>query len=170
MYKKYAYTLFYFCSFGRKYTTMIFWIGTSSCSFAITVAYFVAAESNFKVYTNVFALMSRLSLSAAWQSLLLFTIEAFPTVVRYVISEAAPEAVAKRCSVKRCSQKFHKTHRKTPVSETCNLVQVFSCGFCEISKNTFSHRTSPVAASAAPLGFRGKYSHRKTVFELSTLL
>ena len=66
---------------------MIFWIGTSSPSFAITVAYFVAVESKFKVYMNVFALISRLSLSAAWQSLLLFTIEAFPTVVRYVISE-----------------------------------------------------------------------------------
>lgn len=84
---KSVYTFFCFCSFGRKYTTMIFWIGTSSSSFAITVAYFVAVESKFKVYMNVFALISRLSLSAAWQSLLLFTIEAFPTVVRYVISE-----------------------------------------------------------------------------------
>ena len=28
------------------------------------------------------------------------------------------------------------------------LTQVFSCEFCEISKNTFSHRTPPVAASA----------------------
>ena len=27
------------------------------------------------------------------------------------------------------------------------LAQVFSCEFCEISKNTFSYRTSPVAAS-----------------------
>ena len=27
------------------------------------------------------------------------------------------------------------------------LAQVFSCGFCEISKNTFSYRTPPVAAS-----------------------
>ena len=27
------------------------------------------------------------------------------------------------------------------------LAQVFSCKFCEISKNTFSHRTPPVAAS-----------------------
>ena len=27
------------------------------------------------------------------------------------------------------------------------LAQVFSCEFCEISKNTFSHRTPPVAAS-----------------------
>ena len=25
--------------------------------------------------------------------------------------------------------------------------QVFSCEFCEISKNTFSYRTTPVAAS-----------------------
>ena len=50
----------------------------------------------------------------------------------------------------RCSQKFCKTHRKTPVpdflfcrSEACNpikkefLTQVFSCEFCEIFKNTF---------------------------------
>ena len=28
------------------------------------------------------------------------------------------------------------------------LAQVFSCEFCEISKNTFSYRTPPVAASA----------------------
>ena len=51
---------------------------------------------------------------------------------------------------KRC-QKFRKIHRKIPVPETlctrelqaCNfikkgsLAQVFSCEFCEISKNTF---------------------------------
>ena len=51
----------------------------------------------------------------------------------------------------RCSQKFRKIHRKAPVSEfhfnkvtvACNfikkdiLAQVFSCKFCEISKNTF---------------------------------
>ena len=28
------------------------------------------------------------------------------------------------------------------------LAQVFSCDFCQISKNAFSYRTSPVAASA----------------------
>ena len=46
---------------------------------------------------------------------------------------------------KRYSQKFHKIHRKTPVPglKACNcikketLAQVFSCEFCEISKNTF---------------------------------
>ena len=38
-------------------------------------------------------------------------------------------------------------------SAACNfikketLTQVFSCEFCEISKNTFSYRTPPVAAS-----------------------
>ena len=40
-----------------------------------------------------------------------------------------------------------------PESEACNfikketLAQVFSCEFCEISKNSFSYRTPPVAAS-----------------------
>ena len=53
--------------------------------------------------------------------------------------------------MKRCSEKFHKIHGKTlvPVSfliklqAACNfikkdtLTQVFSCEFCEISKNIF---------------------------------
>ena len=46
---------------------------------------------------------------------------------------------------KKCSQKFHKIHRKVPVPElhfqqSCRpqaLAQVFSCEFCEISRNTF---------------------------------
>ena len=46
---------------------------------------------------------------------------------------ALPEALARKCSVKRCSWKFIK-------KET--LAQVFSCEFCEISK------IPPVAASA----------------------
>ena len=48
-----------------------------------------------------------------------------------------------------------KLHRKTPVPElqACNVIkketlaQVFSCECCEVSKNTFSYRTPPVAAS-----------------------
>ena len=31
------------------------------------------------------------------------------------------------------------------------MVQVFFCEFCEISKNTFLHRTPSVAASVLPL-------------------
>ena len=62
------------------------------------------------------------------------------------------EAVVRRCSVKRCSQKFLKIHRKTPVPQTCNfikketLVQGVSCEFCEISKNTFFYRIPLLAA------------------------
>ena len=56
---------------------------------------------------------------------------------------------------KRCSYKFHKIHR-TPVPKhvACNFIkketmtQVFSCEICEISKSTFSYRTSPMATSA----------------------
>ena len=42
-------------------------------------------------------------------------------------------------------------------AEACNfikketLAQVFSCEFCEISKNTLSYRTPPVAASVTAL-------------------
>ena len=44
------------------------------------------------------------------------------------------------------------------MAEACNFIkketqaQVFSCEFCEISKNTFSYRATPVAASM--LSFR----------------
>ena len=65
---------------------------------------------------------------------------------------------------KRCSQKFNKIHRKTSgrlsfliklQGSTCScinketLAQVFSCEFCEISKNNFLRRAPLVAASAA---------------------
>ena len=41
---------------------------------------------------------------------------------------------------KRCSWKFRKIHKKTPVPATLlkkGLTQVFSCEFCEISQNNF---------------------------------
>ena len=82
------------------------------------------------------------------------------------VQKQPPEAFCK----KMCSWKFHKIHRKTPVPESflnkvadlrpatllkkrlwpqaCNflkketLVQVFSCEFCEMSKNVFLQNTS----------------------------
>ena len=64
---------------------------------------------------------------------------------------------------KRCSEKFCKIHRKKSVPESLFLIrlqvlnlhlylkkiqaQLFSSKFCEISKNTFSYRTPPVASS-----------------------
>ena len=73
----------------------------------------------------------------------------------------------RRCSVKKAVfRKFTKFARKHLCQslffnkvaglrpEACNfikketLVQVFSCKFCDISKNTFLHKTPLVAASA----------------------
>ena len=68
------------------------------------------------------------------------------------------EAVSQRCSVKKVlleiSQNLQEnTCARVSEAEACNfskketLAQVFSCEFCEISKNTFSYRTTLVAAS-----------------------
>ena len=59
------------------------------------------------------------------------------------------EAVDQRCSVKKVFLEISQNSQKN----TCiffnkeTLAQVFSCEFCEISKNTFSYRTPLVAAS-----------------------
>ena len=71
---------------------------------------------------------------------------------------------------KRCLKNFAKFTGKhlcqslffNKVAETCNVIkkealaQVFSCIFCEISKNTFFYRTSPVAASIKRMAFTKK--------------
>ena len=57
--------------------------------------------------------------------------------------------------VQRCSKKVFLEILQSSQENTCarvsflikHLVQVFSCEFWEISKNTFSYRTPPVAAS-----------------------
>ena len=59
------------------------------------------------------------------------------------------EAVDQRCSVKKVFLEISQNSQEN----TCvffnkeTLAQVFSCEFCEISKNTFSYRTPLVAAS-----------------------
>ena len=62
------------------------------------------------------------------------------------------EAIAQRCSVVTVFLELSQIHRKSPVPKYLfvkkeNMVQVFSFAFCEISKNTFSYKTTPVAAS-----------------------
>ena len=62
------------------------------------------------------------------------------------------EAVARRCSVKKLLLEISQNSQENK-PEACNfikkdtLAQVFSCEFCEISKNTFFYRTPLVAAS-----------------------
>ena len=73
------------------------------------------------------------------------------------------EEIAQKCSVKkgilRNFSKFTGKHQ-------CNLIkketvaQMFSCEFCEISKNTFSYKTPPVAASEA---CQNVIDHRGTI-------
>ena len=43
------------------------------------------------------------------------------------------------------------------------LAQVFSCEFCKISKNTFSYRTPPVAASGYTFGLNSKTRYTNTL-------
>ena len=52
----------------------------------------------------------------------------------------APEAVVQRCSVNELLKACNFVKKET-------LAQVFSCEFCEISKNTFFHETPLVGAS-----------------------
>ena len=63
------------------------------------------------------------------------TASVFKTISNIYDRTFFTEAVAQRCSLKRCSKKFRKIHRKTPVQEPLfNKV----AGLSEISKNTFS--------------------------------
>ena len=64
---------------------------------------------------------------------------------------------------KRCTYKFRKILRKTP-GAACNLIkkealaQVFSCEFCEISKNTFFSEHLQTTASVSISNFLFKNS------------
>ena len=89
------------------------------------------------------------------------------------------EAVARRCSVKKCSQKCRKVHRKTPVSESLSSfliklqalawnfikketpAQVFSCEFCEISESAFSYRMLLWLLLKGPSDFQTKGLERE---------
>ena len=67
------------------------------------------------------------------------------------------EAVAQRCFVKKVLLEISQNSQENTCARASFLIknfikeealtQVFSCEFCEISKNTFPYRTPPVAAS-----------------------
>ena len=73
------------------------------------------------------------------------------------------KAVVRRCSVKKVFLEISQNSQENTCARVyflikfqasaCNFInketleQVFSCEFCEISKNPFSYRTSKVAAS-----------------------
>ena len=81
------------------------------------------------------------------------------------------EAVARSCFTKKV-EACNFIEKETPV-------QVFSCGFYEISKNPFSYRTPPVAASGQYLEYilkrifiaknRSSYSFKKLFITFSNV-
>ena len=78
---------------------------------------------------------------------------------------STPEVVTQRCSVKKMFLEIPQNSQKNTCARVSFLIklykllinfikketlaQVLSCEFCEISKNTFSYRIPPAAASAA---------------------
>ena len=66
------------------------------------------------------------------------------------------EAVVQRCSVKKVFLEILQNSQENTCARVSffkkeSLAQVFSCEFCEISKNTFFYRTPLVAASGLSL-------------------
>ena len=62
------------------------------------------------------------------------------------------------------------------VPQVCNfieketLAQLFSCELCEISKNAYSYRTHPVAASALSRNKRNKRNNKPAIRNLSDFI
>ena len=67
---------------GRKYTTSILFALTALSSFGITIGY-TSNSPHAETVKLVCALISRLFLSGAWGSLIIYTVEMFPTMLRY---------------------------------------------------------------------------------------
>ena len=67
-------------------------------------------------------------------------------------------------------------HETDFVPQACNfikretLAQVFSCEFCETSKNTFSYRTPPVAASVALKMIRDPYNLNTRFLKIGSII
>ena len=108
-------------------------------------------------------------MDAVWKRTMLLTsntmkISVFPIRIiqlyqKYISRSTRPDIFCKK-GVLRNFTKFTVKHlcqslffNKVAVEVACNftkketLVQVFSCEFCKISKNTFLHRTTQVADS-----------------------
>ena len=83
----------------------------------------------------------------------------------YVFRSSHPNVFCKNVVLRNFTKFTGKYLYQTPFliklyASACNfikketLVQVFSCAFCEISKNTFCYRTSLVTASICSRGMR----------------
>ena len=62
-----------------------------------------------------------------------------------------PEAVVQRCSVKKAFLEISQNSQENTCAGVSFLRKLFSCELCEISKNTYFHKTPLVAASSKTL-------------------
>ena len=62
-----------------------------------------------------------------------------------------PEAVVQRCSVKKAFLEISQNSQENTCARVSFLRKLFSCEFCEISKNTYFHKAPLVAASSKTL-------------------
>merc|ERR1740124_275859 len=69
--------------FGRRYTSFIVALLASVMALGITVTYFAATTSTFQTAQSILALTCSF-FAASWVSVILFTLETFPTVLRGV--------------------------------------------------------------------------------------
>ena len=67
---------------------------------------------------------------------------------KFFTPSSASEAVAWRCSVKKVFLEILQNSQENTCARVSFLIklQVSGCEFCEISKDTFFHRTPPIAA------------------------
>ena len=77
---------------------------------------------------------------------------------------SAPEVVVQRCSVKQMFLKISQNSQENTCVGFSFLIklvscELFCCEFLEVFMNTFFHRTSPLAASAAPISLLIKDKH-----------
>ena len=84
-------------------------------------------------------------------------------IAKAILSQLVTEAVSRRCSVKKTFLEISQNSQENTCARVPFLIKlralafnfiknetltkVFSCEYCEISKNTFCYRTAPVAAS-----------------------
>ena len=72
--------------------------------------------------------------------------------IRMALKGKMLEAVVRRCSVEKVFLEISQNSQENTCARVSfllkeTLAQVFSCEFCEISKNIFFYRAPPVAAS-----------------------
>ena len=63
------------------------------------------------------------------------------------VRSSRPDVLCKKCVLRNFAKFTGKHLCQRLFFKIEPLTQMFSCEFCEISKNTFSYRTPPVAAS-----------------------